>query len=199
MAVAPGWLREPAMSMLLIGVMLVMGLAVVWLLRVRMERMLAHILALGGWLPQVWQGRLLRVTSTTLDAFGSLTNLRLLARVLFWTTIIWLLSLCNMLTLFAAFDLLLPVAAAVVLILAITFTSIVPSPPALVGVMHAIAVVALREYGVPQSEAMGFGIVMNIVLVAPLIVMGSVALWQRLLAYWHMLRGQALREVWRKL
>jgi len=199
LSVAPGWLREPAVSMLLVGVLLVIGLAVVWLLRGRMERMLARVLALGGWLPQVWQGRLLRVTSTTLDAFGTLTNLRLLTRVLFWTTVVWLLSLFNMLTLFAAFDLALPVAAAVVLILAITFSSIVPSPPALVGVMHMIAVVALGEYGVPQSEALGFGIVMNIVLVAPLIVLGGVALWQRILSSWHTLRGHSLREIWRKL
>jgi len=194
MAVAPGWLREPAMGMLLIGVVLVVGLAVVWLLREQMERMLARVLALGNWLPQAWQGRLLRVTSTTLDAFGSLTDLRLLARVLFWTTVIWLLSLLAILILFVAFDLRLPFAAAVVLILAITSTGIVPSPPALVGVMHAIAVVALGEYGVPQSEALGFGIVMNIVLVAPLIVLGGVALWQRFLASWH-----TLREAWSKL
>lgn len=199
LSVAPGWLRESAVSMLLVGLMLVVGLAVIWLLRERMERLLARVLALGGWLPEIWRGRLLRVTSTTLDAFGALANLRLLARVLFWTTVIWLLSLLTMLILFAAFDLALPVAAAVVLILAITFSSIVPSPPALVGVMHVIAVVALGEFGIPQSEALGFGIVMNIVLVAPLIVLGGIAFWQRLVASWHMLRRHSLREVGRKL
>jgi len=199
LSIAPDWLRQPAMSMLLVGVLLVIGLSIVWLLRVRMERLLGRVLALGGWLPEIWQGRLLRVTSTTLDAFGTLTNLRLLARVLFWTTVVWLLSLFAILALFAAFDLSLPVAAAVILILAITFSSIVPSPPALVGVMHAIAVFELGEYGIPQFKALGFGIVMNVVLVAPLIVLGGIALWQRIVASWHMLRGHSLREIWAKL
>ena len=188
LAAVPIWLRESAISMLLVGVTLVIGFALVWRLRDWLEQVVARMLALGGWLPELWRGRLLRVAHTMLQAFGTLTDLPSLARMLLWTTVAWLLSLLAMLTLFTAFGLHLPVTAAVVLMLAISFSSIVPSPPALVGMMHAIAVVVLGEYGVMQPVAFGFGIVLNVVTVAPLIVLGGLALWLRAIFSLRLLR-----------
>ena len=88
--------------------------------------------------------------------------------------------------LFAAFGLHLPLSAAVVMMLAVSSSNIAPSPPALVGVMHLIAVVVLGQYGVAQSVAVGFGLVLNVVTIAPLIVLGVWALGSRtiLLSGW---------------
>lgn len=199
LSIAPAWLQQQSGSILLVGLTLVIGLALVWRLRDWMERWLARGLALGGWLSEQWQTRSLRIVSTTLDAFGTLTDLPTLTRILFWTTLHWLLSLLTMLTLFTGFGLSLPVAAGVVLMLAITFSNIVPSPPALVGVMHAIAVIVLGEYGVSQTVGLGFGIVLNVIAVGPLIVLGGFALWQRVISSLHLLRGHSLCEIWRNL
>jgi len=199
LAVAPAWLSERAVGLFVIGWVLVVGLALLWYLRARVENMLAHILAWGGWLPQRWRVGLLHVAHTMLDAFGTLTNPSCLVRVLFWTTMAWLLSLMNMLTLFAAFGLNLPVVAGVVMIITLLFSNIVPSPPALVGVMHAIAVVVLGEYGVSQTVAMGFGILLNVITVAPLIMIGALALWQRAASLLRVLRGHSVRELLNKL
>jgi uncharacterized protein (TIRG00374 family) len=199
LAMAPAWLSGRAVGLFVIGLALVVGLALVWYLRVWVEKVLARVLTWGGWLPQRWQTKLLCVTHSMLDAFGTLTNLGCLARVLFWTTMAWLLSLMNMLTLFAAFELNLPVAAGVVLIITLLFSNIAPSPPALIGVMHAIAVVVLGEYGVSQTVAMGFGILLNVITVAPLIMIGSIALWQRAAFLLRVLRGHSMRELLKKL
>ena len=45
--------------------------------------------------------------------------------------------------------------------------------------MHLIAVVVLGQYGVAQSVAVGFGLVLNVVTIAPLIVLGGWALGSR--------------------
>jgi hypothetical protein len=68
----------------------------------------------------------------------------------------------------------------------------------LIGVIQAIAMVVLGGYGVPQPIALGFGIVLNVVTVAPLISMGSLALWQRAVPLLPLLREYPLRVLRRK-
>lgn len=199
LAVAPGWLQQWSTSVLLLGITIVVGLVVVWALRGWMERVVARVLALGGWLPAAWQRKLLRVTHTMLQGLHALTDLRALARVLLWTTVVWIFSTLAILALFAAFDLKTSVAAVVVMMLAIGFSGVIPSPPGMVGVMQGISVVVLGEYGVSQSVALGFGIVLNVVTVAPLIVLGSIAFWQRTFYSVHAIRRRTWRDLWKSL
>ncbi len=197
MAVAPTWLQQWSTSVLLLGLTIVVGLVLAWALRGWMEQVLARVLALGGWLPAAWQRKLLRVTHTMLQGLHALTDLRSLSRVLFWTTVVWLLSTLAILALFVAFDLNLSVTAVVVMMLAIGFSGVIPSPPGMVGVMQGISVVVLGEYGVSQSVALGFGIVLNVVTVAPLIILGCLAFWQRTVSSVHAIRGHPWRDLWK--
>ena len=88
--------------------------------------------------------------------------------------------------------------AAAVVMMSIGFSNIIPSPPGLIGVIQAIAMVVLGGYGVPQPIALGFGIVLNVVTVAPLILLGSLALWQRAVSLLPLLREYPLRVLRRK-
>ncbi len=179
LAVAPDWLQRWSGSALVLGCVLFVGIVAVWALREPLTRMVERLLVFRGWLPERWRTRLTRTFRTMLDAFGVLTTWRALVRVLFWTVLAWVFAPLVMLALFRAFDLHLPFAAAIVLMLAITFSNIAPSPPALIGIVQAITIAVLGEYGVNQSVALGLGIVLNVVLVAPLIVMGGIGLWMR--------------------
>lgn len=196
LAVAPTWLQQWSTSVLLVGLTIVVGLVAVWMLRGWMELVVARVLAVGGWLPHGWQQKLLRVTHTMLQGLHALTDLRSLLRVLLWTTMVWVLSTLAILALFAAFDLHVPAAAVVIMMLAIGFSGVIPAPPGMVGVMQGIAVVVLGEYGVSQPVAMGFGIVLNVVTVGPLIILGSLALWQRTVYSVHAIRGRTWRDFW---
>jgi uncharacterized protein (TIRG00374 family) len=198
LAVAPVWLQNWAGSVLVMGFILLVGLVLVWYLRGWIERGLTRALALGSWLPERWQSRLLRVAHTMLQSFGALTNWTVLVRVVLWTMLTWLFSLLTMLTLFVAFDLQLPVAAVAVLMLSISFSNIVPAPPGLVGVIQAIAVVVLGGYGVSQSTALGFGVVLNVIAVAPLILLGSLGLGQRTAAVMQLFRKSPWGHLWDK-
>lgn len=177
LTVAPAWLHGRASGVLLMGLTLVVGFILTWRLRKWLEECLARALAPGSLLPASAQGRLLDMLRTMLKAFDSLTNVGSLARVVLWTLTTWLLSFLTIMALFAAFGLHLPLSAAVVMMLAVSSSNIAPSPPALVGVMHLIAVIVLGQYGVAQPVAVGFGTVLNVVTVAPLIVLGGWALW----------------------
>lgn len=189
LAVAPPWLQNWASSILVIGIILIVGLALVWTLRDRIAGGLTRALAWGGWLPERWQARTVRIVRTMLEAFGALTDWRALVRVSFWTILAWLCSLLAIWTLILAFDLRLSLAAAAIIMLSIGFSNIVPTLPGLVGVMQAIAVAVLGSYGVPQSIALGFGIVLNVVTVAPLVLLGLLGLWLRAVSLLPLLRA----------
>jgi uncharacterized protein (TIRG00374 family) len=199
-AAAPGWLQNWAGSVLLLGVTLVVGLALVWYLRRWIKLLLTRTLrvATGGWLAERWQARLLGIAGTMLDAFGALTTWTILVRTLFWTVLAWSVSLLCLLALFVAFGLQLPLTAAVVLMLSLNFSNIVPSPPALVGIMQAIVVVVLGGYGVPQPIALGLGIVLNVITVSPLILLGSLGLGQRAVSWMQLLRKSPSADLWRR-
>lgn len=177
LALAPEWLRQWTNSTLLFGVMLSSGLVLTWYARAWLATQCARLFAMGGCLPA--QARGVRIVTRALEAFGALTHARALTQMIVWTTLAWFFSLAMMLILFTAFDLNAPFAAAIVLMLALTFSNIVPAPPGLIGVMHAIAVIVLGGYGISSSAALGFGIVLNVVAIAPLIVLGGLALGYR--------------------
>jgi uncharacterized protein (TIRG00374 family) len=196
LAMTPGWLRERASGILLIGLTLVMGLLLIWRLRKRLEKCLEWVPAPGGnLLPASGQRWLLEGLGAMLKAFGTLADMPSLMRVILWTLAGWLLALLTMMALFAAFELRLPLSAAVVMMLAVSSSNIAPSPPALVGVMHLIAVVVLGQYGVAQSVAVGFGMVLNLVTVAPLLVLGGWAFWSRTISLSGWLRSRATDEL----
>jgi uncharacterized protein (TIRG00374 family) len=188
LAATPAWLPQSAGGFLLIGLTLVLGLAVMWRLRAALQRGLDRLLGQAAWLPEPWRKRALNMTGAMLDALGSLTNAGALVAITFWTLLAWLLPIMTIATLFLAFGLNLSVAAAGVMMLALTFSYLVPSLPGRVGVRQATAVLILGQYGIGQATATGFGIILNIVTIAPLLLLGGIALWPRsvsMVELWH--------------
>jgi uncharacterized protein (TIRG00374 family) len=194
LALVPVWLHESATGFFSIGLTLSAGLVLIWRLRKSIRQGLEWVLGSGRLWPERWSNQLLSSIQLTLETLNTLSQWRSLAGVMAWTIAIWLLSLLAVLALFAAFGLELPLVAAVVLMLAISVSNIAPTPPALVGVMHGIAVVVLGQYGVTQSVAFGFGLVLNLVMVAPLIILGSLTLCFHLIPLFNGLRRHGLNQ-----
>ncbi len=177
LTVTPAWLQAQAGGVLLLSAILITGLVLLVTVRGWIKRFFDPEILAGWFLPRWLRSAL----GTGLEALGVLSYGGVLSRIILWTACIWLLSVLTMLALLAAFGLQqLPLAAAVVMMLAVSSSNIAPSPPALVGVMHLIAVVVLSQYGVARPVAVGFGTVLNIVTVLPLVILGSGALWLQL-------------------
>jgi hypothetical protein len=71
--------------------------------------------------------------------------------------------------------------AALALMLALTFSNLAPTPPALVGLVGAVTEVTLSPFGVPRAQALVLGTLLNIVLVGPPVALGGWATAVRLL------------------
>jgi uncharacterized membrane protein YbhN (UPF0104 family) len=181
LAILPGWLRaRTGLSALVLGAGLLAALLLI-------SRYRNQLLALLARLPQPrspywarWANRLYRLLRTTLESIAALRGPRLL-RVTVLTTAIWLGSVAVLVAMQIAFRIPPDGGAAFVLMIALTFSNWVPTPPAMIGVVGAVTVAVMAPFGVPPEQALAMGTVLNVVLVAPPLLLGMGATWARLL------------------
>jgi uncharacterized protein (TIRG00374 family) len=105
-----------------------------------------------------------------------LPDRRLVATVLVVTLALWLLPILSSWLLIRAFHLDLPVSAAFVVFVCIGLGTALPNPPGMFGVFQIASVVALGVYGVPESKAVAYGIVLNAVQFFSLVLQGVLAM-----------------------
>ena len=89
------------------------------------------------------------------------------------TTVSWLVMGASFWLLMRGFDFGVPVSAALLVLVTVNLTMIVPSGPAALGVFEAGTVVALHAYRVPQSEALSYALVLHALNFFPFIVAGG--------------------------
>jgi uncharacterized protein (TIRG00374 family) len=89
-----------------------------------------------------------------------------------WSLAAWLLSALAVyfvgLTFFPHFQL----DAALLVTVALGLAMIIPSPPAAVGVFEAAALLGLQAYGISQTRALPFAVVLHLVNFVPFVLIG---------------------------
>ncbi len=182
LALLPGWLRtQSGAGALVLGAGLLAALLMVGRLRGRLVALLDRIPLPGSPFWARWIARTRRLVRNALDSIAALDGPRL-ARLMALTAGIWLLSAAVLQAMLIAFRLPADWGAAFVLMIGLTFSNWVPTPPAMIGVVGAVTVVALASFGVPAAQALALGTVLNVVLVAPPVLLGGWAAWARLWA-----------------
>lgn len=117
--------------------------------------------------------------ASTLSSMATLRG-RQLVRVAALTAAIWLLSIFTMQIMLVAFGLDVGWGAALALMLAGMASHWAPTPPAMIGVVGAVAMAVLASFGVDPVRGLALGTVLNVVLVGPPMVLGSIELALRL-------------------
>lgn len=180
LAFLPDWLRSRAgIGALALGGGLLIGLVLVARFHDRMLAWLTHFPWPTSAFWARWVERAQRLLHTTLAGISSLDRPRLM-RVVGLTAAIWLLSVAVLLVMLVAFRLRADWSAAFVLMIALTFSNWVPTPPAMIGVVGAVTVAVLASFGVLPAQALALGTVLNAVLVVPPVILGGWATWTRL-------------------
>ena len=180
-AILPNWLRaRTGIGALIVGVGVLAALLLV-------SRYREQLLALTERIPEPrspfwarWASRLRKLLQTTLESIAALSGPRLV-RVAVLTTLIWLGSAAVLVAMQIAFRIPPDWGAAFVLMIALTFSNWVPTPPAMIGVVGAVTVAVMVPFGVPPEQALAMGTVLNVVLVLPPLILGIWATWARLL------------------
>lgn len=144
-------------------------------------------------LPARWRSLLVRLLGTFLAGLGVLHQGHALLVVTAYSLLHWTLAVAPVYLLFLAFDLQLPVGAAVLVLVLVAFGVMIPSSPGYVGTFHAATVAALAIYAVPRETALGFAVLLHAVSILPVTLLGLGYLWREGLS-WRQVTGLARKE-----
>ncbi len=97
---------------------------------------------------------------------------KLVAGAFCWTALGWLAVIVSTWLVMRGFDLELPIAAALLVVVATNLVQILPSSPSALGVFEAATLVALSAYGVDEATALSFALVLHALSVLPFLVAG---------------------------
>ncbi|MCA1690536.1 MAG: flippase-like domain-containing protein, partial [Actinobacteria bacterium] len=107
---------------------------------------------------------------------AGLRDRRVALEALVWSVGIWLMSAFWAWLVLLAFQPTLGFDAGILVIVAIGLAMIIPAPPAAVGVFEAAGVLALKAYGISQTDALPYALVLHVVNFVPFILAGIVTL-----------------------
>jgi uncharacterized protein (TIRG00374 family) len=103
---------------------------------------------------------------------------RLMFAAFAWTTAAWLTLALSCWLIMRGFDLDLSLAAGLLVVIATNLAAILPSSPAGVGVFEQATLVALGAYGISDSRALSYALVLHVVNFVPFLVVGVLVLQQ---------------------
>lgn len=129
-----------------------------------------------GRLPERFGASVKRVMRSFLDGMLILPDGRLLTAVFALSLIYWFLPILSSWIVILGFGFDVPFNAALMVFIFIGFGTALPNPPGMIGVFQYACVLALGLFGVPQAEAVAYGVMLNALQVLTLIAQGLVAL-----------------------
>lgn len=97
-------------------------------------------------------------------------------KMLIVSLLIWLASMMMFYCGQLAFHIDAPLSSAVLVTTMTSMGAVVPSSPGYVGVFHYLVVVAMGAYGVEREVALGFAVVIHLMLILPLGLLGAFSL-----------------------
>ena len=167
----PHWVRTGAIvPALAFGALATLVVLLWWRGEQFVERWLVR------WLPERVGARVLGVARSLLDGMRVLGDPRLVLAVFVVSLALWFLPILSSWVMIRAFQLDAPFNAALVVFILIGFGTALPQLPGMVGTYQLACVWALGLFGVPQPEALAYGIVLNVVQLSTLVAQGLVAL-----------------------
>ena len=167
------WLRTAAALAIVLTVAVAAAVTAVVVLG---ERPLRLLLAPVRRLPFVPDRRVDVFVENAHHGLAGIRSVRLAAVSSVLTVAGWLLLALSTWLLMKGFDLHLSFLAGLLVVVAINLALVLPSSPAGLGVFEAATLVALRAYGVPDSRAISYALVLHAVNLVPYLVAGLLVL-----------------------
>jgi glycosyltransferase 2 family protein len=167
----PVWVRRGAVFPAVIAGAMVLLVALVWW---RGEAFVGdRVLA---FLPERFRNGLRKLLVAIRDGMKILPDPRLLSAVFLVSLALWFLPILSSWAMIQAFGFDVPFGAAVAVFIFIGFGTALPNAPGMIGVFQYACVLALGLFGIEQSRAAAYGVVLNAVQFLTLILQGVIAL-----------------------
>lgn len=171
----PVWLADSARGVALLIVVLAPCLALlIW----QRNFILRRLERASRFVPPARRAWLLRQTCFGLASLDVLRRPRLLAGLFGWSLFVWILSVLTNYLVFLMLGLVLPFWTALLLLVVLQVGSAVPSSPGRIGVFQYLVITTLSIFAVDRSIALEAGILLYLVIYAPVVLIGTLCLWR---------------------
>jgi uncharacterized membrane protein YbhN (UPF0104 family) len=167
----PAWLSTSLIALAAAG-----GLMVVAALVVSEHRLLDWVDRWSRVVPWGAGDRLAGLLLRGLAGLAALRDPSLAALVGAWSVLVWILSWATNYVLFRAFDLHLPAASALLILVLLQVGTSPPSTPIHLGVFHALTLFALSASGVDSTTGLAYATVLHAVIYLSKLGLGALAL-----------------------
>lgn len=153
---------SPALSRLALAVAAGVLLASALAMRYRnpIRRRLSGWPRIAGWVDQVLSG------------FNALESGNLAWEPVMWTALVRCLSLVSLAAALQSMGLSVPLLGIVALDVLLNVSYLLPTPPALIGLVQYVTVLALGFFGIAGAPTVGAGIVVHLTVLAPYLLFG---------------------------
>ncbi len=112
-----------------------------------------------------------------LESFSVFKKFRESIGLVIVTILIWLSALATNWIVWEALDLDLPIEAAFILLVVLIAGISLPSLPGKVGTFEYASIFALSFFGLDQTTSLSYGILLHVVVYAPIIILGILSIW----------------------
>jgi uncharacterized protein (TIRG00374 family) len=165
------WLRRAGVVAAVVGGLAVAGVIVLALFGTRAVRVLLRPVA---WLPRVRPEQVESVAERLTHGLAGLHRPGMAGAAFSLTIVSWLIFAASFWLVSIGFDLGIGYAGGMLVLIATSLVLVVPSLPGAIGTFEAAALVALSAYGIDDSEALAYAVVLHALNVIPYIVIGYV-------------------------
>jgi uncharacterized membrane protein YbhN (UPF0104 family) len=153
--------------LLLIGGGLV-GMALMVRFRERLRRWVGR--AVGPW-PGLG-AKVAQLMDQLLRGFNALRSGDVAWEPVAWTGGVRCLSLVSLMAALRSVGIPVPLLGILVLHVMLNFSYLLPTPPAMIGLVQYVTILVLDFFGVARAEALGAGVVLNLTILSPFLLFG---------------------------
>ncbi len=176
----PDWIRHGGTAAMGLYLVLILFL---YLLHIRTDSSLAWIKFILRPLPVRISDKIINLFESFASGLHVLSQGRRMLSTSAYTLILWLFNVASVQCIVEAFHLSLPAYAPFTIIAIIALGVTLPSSPGFVGVFQAACILALSLFGIPQSTALSFSIVLHVAGYIPITAIGLVYFWKAHLSF----------------
>ena len=185
----PEWLAVPARSTALVITILVpCFIFLIW----QRDFVLRIVEWISHSFPLRWREWLLRQTRYGLASLEVIRRPRMLIGIFGWSLIVWMISALTNYLVFMALKLTVPFLASLLLLAVLQVGTAVPSSPGSVGVFQYLVILTLSIFSIDKNVALGYSIVLYLVIFVPIALLGIWGLWQEKIT-WNKITEAAVR------
>lgn len=128
--------------------------------------------------PARWHGRLRGILEMFCTGLSALRNPRQVAMVFLTSTVIWLTETTKYWILMHGFPFDVPFVVLMLMTAVVNLAITIPSAPGYVGTFDAPGIKVLTTFGVPESVAAGYTLVLHAALLLPITLLGFYYMWR---------------------